>query len=104
MRGFSTGYGADMSSNPEEAPEVHFEPDPGASPRPTVPPERDEPVGEDTQLEGVPDEEGMDAADAAERVDEDSVEQENRRDVPPTPENTLEARTRDGAEDEITRP
>jgi hypothetical protein len=104
MRSTTAGYGANMSGKPEEAPEVHFHPDPGASPRPVVPDEHDEPVGEETELEGMPDEEGIDAADAHERLDEDPMAQENRRDVPATPENTLEARTRDDAEDEITRP
>lgn len=52
----------------------------------------------------VPDEEGVDEVDVGEGLDEESESTQNRRDVPASPENTLEARTEDGAEDEITRP
>jgi hypothetical protein len=58
----------------------------------------------DTDAEGVPAEEGVDDSEVDDRLDDDPEREGNRRDVPPTPENTLEARTRDGAEDEITRP
>ncbi|MGY2873725.1 hypothetical protein ACVW00_000915 [Marmoricola sp. URHA0025 HA25] len=57
------------------------------------------------ELEGVPDEGGVGDADVDdETFEEGSAGAGNRADVPPAPENTLEARTEDGAEDEITRP
>lgn len=56
------------------------------------------------ELEGVPDEDGLGDADAGEALDEDPEDVSNRRDVPPGPENSIEARTEDGAEGEITRP
>ena len=52
----------------------------------------------------LPDEEGVDEVDVSEGLDEESETTQNRRDVPASPENTIEARTEDGAEDEITRP
>lgn len=55
------------------------------------------------ETEGVPDEEGVDQAEVEEAVDDDGTAS-NRQDVPPTPENSLEARTEDGREDEITEP
>lgn len=53
------GYGRDMSTTPEP-------------PRSADPP---------IELEGVPEEEGISEADAAERVDLDPDEQQNRKDV-----------------------
>lgn len=45
---------------------------------------------------GVPAEEGVDASDVEEQLDRDPEDvSENRRDVPPTPENSYEARTED---------
>ncbi|HET6166795.1 MAG TPA: hypothetical protein VFE07_08205 [Marmoricola sp.] len=83
-----------MAPDPEdEAPEISFHDDPGASPRATVPEDHREPVGDD--IEGVPDEEDIDPADAKERLEEDPESVPNRRDVPDTPENSREARTED---------
>ena len=56
------------------------------------------------EAEGVPDEEGLDSAEVDEGLDEDSEDTRNRRDVPPTPENTIEARTEDVPDEEITKP
>lgn len=44
-------------------------------------------------LVGVPEEEGIDPADAAERVDEDPEEVPNRRDVPDDPVSLAEETT-----------
>jgi hypothetical protein len=52
----------------------------------------------------VPAEEGVEEVDVDAALEEGSESARNRRDVPPTPENTVEARTEDGAEDEITEP
>lgn len=43
----------------------------------------------------LPEEESIDEADFEERLDEEPDDAVNRRDVPPTPENTVEARTED---------
>jgi len=56
------------------------------------------------ELEGVPDEDGLGDAEAGDALDDDPEGVSNRRDVPPTPENSVEARTEDGREDEITEP
>jgi hypothetical protein len=56
------------------------------------------------EAEGLPDEEGLDTAEVDNALDEEPESTRNRRDVPPTPENTIEARTEDGAEGEITSP
>lgn len=51
----------------------------------------------ETEVDGVPAEEGMDDADVEERLEDDPDRVSlNRRDVPDTPENTIEARTEDG--------
>ena len=60
-----------------------------------MPDEHDQPVADDA-VEGVPEEEGIDAADAKERLEEDPESVPNRRDVPDTPENSREARTEGG--------
>ena len=52
----------------------------------------------------LPEEEGVDQVDVGEGLDEESETAQNRRDVPASPENTIEARTEDGTEDQITRP
>jgi hypothetical protein len=60
--------------------------------------------GDRPETQGVPGDEGVDDADVDELLDEDPESARNRRDVPATPENTIEARTEDGTEGEITRP
>ena len=48
------------------------------------------------QVTGVPEEEGVDAGDVEDQLDRGTEDvSENRRDVPPTPENSYEARTED---------
>lgn len=50
----------------------------------------------DTELDGVPAEEGVEGTDVEERLEDDPDRVSlNRRDVPPTPENSVEARTED---------
>ena len=56
------------------------------------------------EAEGLPDEEGLDSAEVEEGLDEEPESTRNRRDVPPTPENTIEARTEDAPDEEITKP
>jgi hypothetical protein len=56
------------------------------------------------ELEGVPDDGGVGDEDVSDALEDDPETVENRRDVPETPENSVEARTEDGAEDEITEP
>jgi hypothetical protein len=56
------------------------------------------------EAEGVPAEEGVDEARVEEELDEEAESTRNRRDVPDTPENSIDARTEDGTEDEITEP
>jgi hypothetical protein len=50
------------------------------------------------EADGVPAEEQMSQADVEERLDEDPERVTNRRDVPDTPENSIEARTEDQPE------
>jgi hypothetical protein len=50
------------------------------------------------EADGLPDEEGVDDAALDDGLDEDPERVRNRRDVPPTPENSIEARTEDGEE------
>ena len=48
------------------------------------------------ETDDVPEEEGVEGADVEERLDEDPETAQNRRDVPPTPENSEEFRREDG--------
>lgn len=47
------------------------------------------------ETEGVPAEEDLDDADVEERLEEKPEEATNRRDVPPTPQNSVDERTED---------
>jgi hypothetical protein len=53
------------------------------------------------ETQGLPDEEGVEEADVDNALDEETHGVRNRRDVPPTPENSIEERT-DGSREEIT--
>lgn len=56
------------------------------------------------EAEGLPEEEGLDRAEVEEGLDEEPESTRNRRDVPDTPENSIEARTEDASDEEITEP
>jgi hypothetical protein len=56
------------------------------------------------EVEGLPEEEGLDRAEVEEGLDEEPESTRNRRDVPDTPENSIEARTEDAADEETTEP
>jgi hypothetical protein len=54
------------------------------------------------EAEGLPGEEGVDDAALDDGLAEDPERVRNRRDVPPTPENSIEARTEDDTGEEPT--
>ena len=54
------------------------------------------------EAEGLPAEEGVDDAELEDGLDEDPEGVRNRRDVPSTPENSIEARTEDGTGEKPT--
>jgi hypothetical protein len=56
------------------------------------------------EAEGLPEEEGLDRAEVEEGLDEEPESTRNRRDVPDTPENSIDARTEDDSAEEITEP
>ena len=101
MPGASSGYGSSMPGD-DDGPTPDAAPVEGGDEHTRIA-DKERFAGK-PELEGVPDEGGVGDADVGEALEEDPDETRNRRDVPPTQENSIEARTEDGTEDEITAP